>query len=151
MIPAKNKGGLLGPRFILTGLDDVVGMAFDWRSIDVDDYVCEWKGLMLRAEQMDRGWWWWAVHNLTKDETDSKTGWESVHDSDAMEHNFPVAETWQDACHFAELYAKHLNQYGTVTLGYLTHTNAGARRGRRRRRGPRFAPFPPKDAQPAST
>ena len=38
-----------------------------------DDCTAEWAGLMLRAEQMDRKHWWWAVYDTATGEiiTDS--------------------------------------------------------------------------------
>ena len=38
-----------------------------------DDCTAEWAGLVLRAEQMDRKHWWWAVYDAATSEiiTDS--------------------------------------------------------------------------------
>jgi hypothetical protein len=33
----------------------------DWRGDLADDCTAVWNGLMLRAEEMDRNCWWWAV------------------------------------------------------------------------------------------
>ena len=32
-----------------------------WRGDLADDCTAIWRGLMLRAEEMDKGSWWWAV------------------------------------------------------------------------------------------
>jgi hypothetical protein len=34
---------------------------FEWTGNLKDDCRCEWRGLYLHAEQMDRHYWWWAV------------------------------------------------------------------------------------------
>jgi len=112
--------------------------AFDWRSIDVDDYVCDWEGYMLRVEQMDKHYWWWCVSDDKNDVL--------FHDSDMTKNGFPMAKTWQDACYFATLVAKHIAKSGpNVPLYYLTHALPKRNRRLRRIRGPRFAYsiFPP--------
>jgi hypothetical protein len=37
-------------------------MPIDWTG-DLHDGTVVWAGLMLRAEQMDRRTWWWAVYD----------------------------------------------------------------------------------------
>lgn len=154
---------------------------FPWRAIDVDDYVCDWNGLTLRAEMMDTNFWWWCVRPLDKinrsppelkapppelkapppeatggllmepkavvaDEKKMGLGWE-FHDTDAALRGFPFAETWQQACYFAELFADDIHRHGAPTLGYLKHvklSNTETDRLRRKRRGPKYADFPNK-------
>ena len=33
-----------------------------------DDCTAIWAGLMLRAEWMDKDWWWWAVYDMELNE-----------------------------------------------------------------------------------
>jgi len=33
-----------------------------------DDCTARWVGLMLRAEWMDKDYWWWCVYDMEKDE-----------------------------------------------------------------------------------
>jgi hypothetical protein len=35
----------------------------EWTGDLQDDCTARWAGLMLRAEQMQRGVWWWAVYD----------------------------------------------------------------------------------------
>lgn len=37
---------------------------FDWEGDPEDDCRVRWDGLVLRAEKMEVGRWWWAVHDL---------------------------------------------------------------------------------------
>jgi hypothetical protein len=37
--------------------------AISWRGDLNDDCTAEWAGLTLRAEQMERTRWWWAVYD----------------------------------------------------------------------------------------
>ena len=39
-----------------------------WKGDLEDDCTAEWQGLMLRAEWMDEGYWWWAVYDMRKRE-----------------------------------------------------------------------------------
>jgi hypothetical protein len=38
-----------------------------WTGDLSDDCTATWAGLMLRAEQMDETYWWWAVYDMQKD------------------------------------------------------------------------------------
>ena len=37
----------------------------DWSGDLSDDCTARWAGLMLRAEEMEHGRWWWAIHDQT--------------------------------------------------------------------------------------
>ena len=39
-----------------------------WAGDLLDDCTAEWAGLMLRAEEMDKGYWWWAVYDMQRKE-----------------------------------------------------------------------------------
>ena len=38
-------------------------LPIEWTGDLHDDCTARWAGLMLRAEQMQRGVWWWAVYD----------------------------------------------------------------------------------------
>jgi uncharacterized membrane protein len=42
--------------------------AIRWTGDLNDDCQAEWSGLLLRAEQMDRTYWWWAVYDAKTNE-----------------------------------------------------------------------------------
>ena len=38
-----------------------------WKGNLNDDCTAEWKGMTLRAEEMDKAYWWWAVYGESGD------------------------------------------------------------------------------------
>lgn len=47
----------------------LVQKPIEWYGDLTDDCSARWAGLLLRAEWMDDGIWWWAVYDMsTKDE-----------------------------------------------------------------------------------
>ena len=117
---------------------DMSHLQLPWRSIDVDDYVCEWRGLCLRVEQMDLRQWWYCVHTPNDERV--------LHGCECVQtYEWPPATTWQDACYFAELMAMHYDKHGNFELYYLQHAPSSKRQQKRfarRVRGARFADFP---------
>jgi len=50
-----------------------------WEGDLSDDCTAYWQGLILRAEWMDRKYWWWAVSDLDKTvEVDSSNEYEEL-------------------------------------------------------------------------
>lgn len=39
-----------------------------WNGDLEDDCSAHWKGLLLRAEEMEENVWWWAVYDMDNDE-----------------------------------------------------------------------------------
>ncbi|MEI3796519.1 MULTISPECIES: hypothetical protein [unclassified Chitinophaga] len=39
-----------------------------WTGDLSDDCTAKWAGLMLRAEWMEKNYWWWAVYDMEKNE-----------------------------------------------------------------------------------
>ncbi|MDR6568809.1 hypothetical protein [Chitinophaga ginsengisegetis] len=37
-----------------------------WTGDLSDDCTAKWAGLMLRAEWMEKNYWWWAVYDMKK-------------------------------------------------------------------------------------
>jgi hypothetical protein len=66
-----------------------------------DDCTAKGHGLMLRAEQMDRKVWWWAVYSALENEFD----WDQVAASYDCENNH--ARTGREARILAERAAYH--------------------------------------------
>lgn len=91
-------------------------LTLPWKIISVDDYVCDYKGLTLRAELMDKDWWWTVYFN--KHEKENNKQFASY---DALEQGFPVAYSGEDACFFAETFALHYLQYHNTNLWYHPH------------------------------
>lgn len=49
---------------MLKGIDELnLESDISWSGDLNDDCTAEWNGLMLRAEEMDRRQWWWAVYD----------------------------------------------------------------------------------------
>ena len=44
-------------------LREAAKLPIEWTGDLHDDCTARWAGLMLRAEQMQRGVWWWAVYD----------------------------------------------------------------------------------------
>lgn len=51
------------------------GTSPEWTGDLDDDCTAYWAGFVLRAEEMNRGRWWWAVSDLT-----TQQELESIHD-----------------------------------------------------------------------
>ena len=47
---------------------EAAALPITWLGDLSDDCTAEWAGLMLRAEQMDRKHWWWAVYDAATSE-----------------------------------------------------------------------------------
>jgi hypothetical protein len=70
---------------------EAMALPISWRGDLDDDCTAEWAGLTLRAEQMDRKHWWWAVYDKATNETIadshgcSETAWNGRHARNAAE------------------------------------------------------------------
>ena len=42
-----------------------------WKGNLDDDCTAEWKGMTLRAEEMDKAYWWWAVFDESNEIIDN--------------------------------------------------------------------------------
>ena len=49
-----------------------------WEGDLKDDCLARWSGLLLRAECMEEGVWWWAVYRESGEEIDSSNNHEIV-------------------------------------------------------------------------
>lgn len=57
----------MGPRIEAWQREAAIG-PIQWSGDLDDDCTAEWAGLMLRAEEMERGVWWWAVYDQASGE-----------------------------------------------------------------------------------